>query len=143
MSDTTYAKGLEGVIAAESKMSLVDGEKGKLYYLGYTITDLVEHCDYEEVVYLLLYFELPNQKQLDDFRKRMRSGRHLKPEIVDMIRNFPAKAKPMELLQSSVAYLSGYVEHVIHHSATCNCRQTLHQVVQLASVVATLHRIRF
>jgi citrate synthase len=59
-----------------------------------------------------------------------------------MIKNFPADSHPMELLQSVISYLSGYVKHRIHHSATCNCRQTLHQVVQLASVVATLARFR-
>ena len=48
----------------------------------------------------------------------------------------------MELLQSVISYLSGYVEHRIHHSPTCNCRDTLHQVVQLASVVAAWQRFR-
>jgi citrate synthase len=48
----------------------------------------------------------------------------------------------MELLQSVVSYLSGYVEHRIHHSPTCNCRDTLHQVVQMASVVAAWQRFR-
>ena len=142
MSEVTYAKGLEGVIAAESRISMVDGEKGKLYYLGYSITDLVENCDFEEVTYLLLYGELPNRTQLDEFRKKMRDARELKEPIIRMIRDFPKTAKPMELLQSSIAYLSGYVGHVIEHSATCNCRRTLHQVVQLAPVVATLARIR-
>lgn len=142
MSDTTYAKGLEGVIAAESKMSRVDGEQGKLFYLGYSITDLVEHCDFEEVAYLLLYYELPTAEQLEAFRTRMRAAREIKPEIIEMIRKFPEQAKPMELLQSSIAYLSGYVDHVIEHSATCNCRQTLHQIVQLSSVVAAYYRIR-
>ena len=142
MSDVTYAKGLEGVIAAESKISRVDGENGTLYYLGYSITDLVENCDFEEVTYLLLYGELPNKSELDDFRSKMRESRDLKEPIVRMIRDFPEKAKPMELLQSSIAYLSGNVEHTIEHSATCNCRQTLHQVVQLTAVVAALHRLR-
>ena len=72
----------------------------------------------------------------------MRDARDLKAPIVEMIRTFPEKAKPMELLQSSVAYLSGYVDHVIEHSATCNCRRTLHQVVQLTSVVAAIGRFR-
>jgi citrate synthase len=142
MAETTYAKGLEGVIAAESTLSRVDGQAGKLYYLGYSIEDLAEHCDFEEVTYLLLYGELPNAQQLDAFRTRMRSARDLKDPIIAMIRGFPPNAKPMELLQSSVAYLSGYVDHVIQHSATCNCRQTLHQVVQLSSVVAAIHRFR-
>jgi citrate synthase len=59
-----------------------------------------------------------------------------------MIKNFPEGGKPMELLQSVMAYLSGYVEHRIDHSATCNCRSTLHQVAQLATVAATYHRFK-
>ncbi len=140
MASTEFAKGLEGVIAAESKICRIDGQEGKLYYLGYSIEDLVEHCSFEEVTYLLLYGELPNKIQLDDFTKRMRASRDLKPPILDMIRNFPLDSHPMELLQSVISYLSGYVEHKIHHSATCNCRQTLHQVVQIASVIAARHR---
>jgi citrate synthase len=142
MADATYAKGLEGVIAAESSISKVDGENGRLYYLGYSISDLVANCDFEEVTYLLLYGELPNVSELEEFRTKMRNSRELSDPIVRMIREFPPKAKPMELLQSSVAYLSGYVEHSIQHSGTCNCRQTLHQVVQLTGVVAGLSRLR-
>lgn len=142
MAEATYSKGLEGVIAAESSICNINGDAGKLYYLGYSITDLVENCDFEEVTYLLLYGELPTEAQLANFRKRMRNARDLKEPIVKMIQDFPEKAKPMELLQSSVAYLSGYVDHVVEHDAHCNCRQTLHQVVQMASVVAGLARVR-
>ena len=46
----------------------------------------------------------------------------------------------MELLQSVIAYLSSYVEHTIQHTSTCNCRQTMHQVVQISSVVAAYKR---
>ncbi len=59
-----------------------------------------------------------------------------------MIHAFPAGAHPMQLLQSVIAYLSSYVEHTIQHSPTCNCRETLHQVVQMASVVAAYQRFR-
>lgn len=136
MPETTYAKGLEGVIAAKSRVSRVDGDAGKLFYLGYSITDLVEHSDYEEVVYLLLYSKLPDQTQLEHFRKRMRDARAIEPEIVEMIRRFPPKARPMELLQSSIAYLSGYGDGVDRHTSICDCTQTLHLIPQLASVVA-------
>ena len=67
MSD--YAKGLEGVIANESTLSRVEGLDGRLSYLGYNIDDLVEHCCYEEVVYLLHRGKLPNQSELDGLRK--------------------------------------------------------------------------
>lgn len=50
---SVVAKGLEGIIANESKLSKVEGLEGKLSYLGYTIDDLVEHSNFEEVVFLL------------------------------------------------------------------------------------------
>jgi citrate synthase len=142
MAEVAYSKGLEGVIAAESEICQVDGENGKLYYLGYSIEDLADHVDFEETTFLLLYGRLPNREDMDRFSNRMRASRDLAPEILDMIRSFPKDAHPMELLQSVISYLSGYVQHKIHHSPTCNCRDTLHQVAQLASVVAAWRRYR-
>jgi citrate synthase len=142
MAEATYAKGLEGVVAAESEICRIDGEQGKLYYLGYSIEDLARFSDFEETTYLLLYGRLPNREEKGGFSKRMRASRNLAPEILDMVRAFPRDAHPMELLQSVISYLSGYVQHRIQHSATCNCRDTLHQVVQLASVVAAWERYR-
>lgn len=141
-TEQQYAKGLDGVIAAESRICKVDGENGKLYYLGYPIDQLVENSDFEEVTYLLLNGDLPTAEELADFRRRMREGRELKEPILEMIRSFPADSHPMELLQSVISYLSGYVEHKIHHGPHCNCRNTLHQISQITSVIAALHRIR-
>ncbi len=136
-----YAKGLEGVIAAESKICRIDGAVGSLRYLGYSIEDLVKHSNFEEVTYLLLYGELPNPQEMKEFSHKMREGRDLHPAILDMIKNFPKESHPMELLQSVVSYLSGYVKHKIHHSATCNCRSTLSQISEMTSVVAAYYRI--
>jgi citrate synthase len=72
----------------------------------------------------------------------MREARYLPPAVIDMIHAFPPRAHPMELLQSVISYLSGFHEHFIEHSATCNCRQTLHQIAQLTSVVAAYGRLR-
>ncbi len=142
MESATYAKGLEGVVAGESAICKIDGEKGMLSYRGYSIEDLAAHSSFEEVVYLLLYGKLPTKYVFDEFSQRMRASRSLHPKVVQMIRNFPEGGKPMELLQSVMAYLSGYVEHKIEHSSTCNCRQTLHQVAQLATVAATYYRFK-
>jgi len=138
----TFAKGLEGVIAAESKICRIDGEKGQLYYMGYPITDLVDHCTFEEVSYLLLYGELPTREQLVVFSAKMRNARELPEPVINMIREFPQNAHPMELLQSVISYLSSYVEHKIHHGPHCNCRDTLHQLAEMATVVATYQRVR-
>ena len=77
MVSETYAKGLEGVIAAESVICRIDGAKGNLYYRGYSIEDLAKHCSYEEVTYLLLYGDLPTPNQLKEFTHKMRSSRAL------------------------------------------------------------------
>ncbi len=142
MAETTYAQGLEGVIAGESHICKVDGEKGQLYYYGYGITDLAVHATFEETTYLLLYGQLPNSSQLKSFSTELRESRELKPEVLQLIKTFPKAAHPMECLQSVINHLSGYIGHTIEHSATCNCRQTLHQIAQLPIVVAAWHRIR-
>jgi citrate synthase len=142
MEQASFSKGLEGVVAATSDICRIDGNAGKLYYRGYSIEDLARHSSFEEVTFLLLNEHLPTESELKEFQERMRRSRALNPEILEMIRNFPSDGKPMELLQAVVSYLSGYVEHKIQHSAFCDCRITLHQVVQLASVVATYHRFR-
>ena len=142
MENRSFSKGLEGVVADESRICMIDGINGKLYYRGYSIEDLASYSNYEEVSYLLLYERLPTFGELNDFSEKMRQSRPLVQPVLDMIRSFPASAHPMELLQSAIAYLSGYVKHRIEHSATCNCRDTLYQVSQIAGVIAAYGRFR-
>ncbi len=142
MAESTYAKGLEGVIAAESDICKIDGANGKLYYRGYSIEDLAQHSSFEETTFLLLNEKLPSKAELDDFSQRMRASAGLKDPILNMIRDFPPAGSPMELLQSVISYLSSTVEHQIQQSATCNCRRTLHQIAQMTTVLAAYERFR-
>jgi len=142
MTETSYAKGLEGVIAAESEICQIDGPNGKLYYRGYSIEDLAQHSSFEESAYLLLNEKLPTQEELANFSRRMRQCRDLAPAIQTMIRDFPPAGSAMELLQSVISYLSSTVKHRIQHSATCNCRDTLHQIAQMTTVIATYQRFQ-
>jgi citrate synthase len=142
MAEVSYAKGLEGVIAAETTICNIDGTAGKLYYRGYSIEELAHNSNFEETAYLLINEALPTRAELADFSARMRQSRELPPAVQTMIRDFPPAGLPMELLQSVIAYLSGTVEHQIRHSETCNCRQTLHQVSQLPTVIASYQRFR-
>jgi len=142
MAETDYAKGLEGVIAGESRICKVDGENGRLYYYGYQIADLAKKASFEEVTYLLLYGVLPTLGELSEFTARMRESRELKPSILHMIKDFPRSSHPMELLQSAINFLSGYIDHKIEHSPNCNCRQTIHQIAQLPSIIAAFHRFK-
>lgn len=67
----SYSPGLEGVIAGESALCLVDEGEAGLLYRGYPIRDLAEYSSFEEVAYLLLFGHLPNQKELADFSARL------------------------------------------------------------------------
>ena len=138
----SYAKGLEGVIAGESSICKIDGEKGQLYYRGYPIQQLAKKVSFEDTTYLLLHGELPTPEESLKFSSQMRMSRDLSPEVLEMIRSFPKDSHPMELLQSVIAYLSAYVQHKIHHGPNCHCTETLHQVSQLASVLAAWERFR-
>ncbi|MGA2333730.1 MAG: citrate/2-methylcitrate synthase, partial [Syntrophales bacterium] len=94
MESKPYSKGLEGIVADETRICKVDGINGKLYYRGYSIEDLAAYSNYEEVCYLLLYEQLPTSAELKDFSERMRQSRPLVQPVLDMIRSFPASAHP-------------------------------------------------
>ena len=99
------AKGLEGVVANESRLSDVDGANGKLCYLGYSIDDLVANCTFEEVVYLLHNSKLPTRSELAAFTDKLRSHRHLPAEVTSFINSLPKDASPMNVLRTGVSLL--------------------------------------
>ena len=107
-----YAKGLQGVIAGESKIGFIDGEKGILAYLGYPIQTLAEHSTYEETAYLLLYGKLPSKKQLNEFYQKLKEARSLPKAVLDMMNLMPQTTHPMENLQTMVSALGSFSKNV-------------------------------
>ena len=82
-------KGLKGVVALESKISRIDGEKGILEYRGYNIHDLVKNSCFEEVVFLLWYGFLPNKKELKEFSEDIKKRRDIPRELVELLNILP------------------------------------------------------
>lgn len=103
MSDPT--KGLAGVTAADSSLSLVDGQIGKLVYRGYNIMDLGEQASFEEVIYLLWNGKLPNRAQLDAFKAALVAKRALPASVLKTMHIFPHEAHPMAVLRTIVSGL--------------------------------------
>src|ERR1700674_5067037 len=93
-----YSPGLEGVIAGETAISTVTGG---LRYRGYPVTELAEHCSFEEVAYLLLYGELPDKSKLAGLQTRV-AAQTLPPLLVDLLRGMPRNAVPMDVLRTGV-----------------------------------------
>jgi citrate synthase len=103
---TEYRPGLEGVTAGISAISEVDPVRNSLIFRGYAVHDLVETCTFEEVAYLVLYGDLPNQTDYDQFIRRIRSQRDVAPGIYDLYRTFDKNAHPMDTLKAAVAVMA-------------------------------------
>ncbi|MBI1318583.1 MAG: bifunctional 2-methylcitrate synthase/citrate synthase [Candidatus Hydrogenedens sp.] len=138
MSEQTYSPGLAGVIAGETQIACVD--QGKLLYRGYPIADLAESVTFEEVAHLLLFGELPNQKQLDRVKATLDQYRDLDPAIVDAIRNIPKAAPMMDVLRSMVSY-AGHFDPVQGDDAKANQERSLWLTAQIASIIAARYRL--
>lgn len=103
------AKGLDGVLVAESELSHVDGEAGELIYRGYSIESLAEHASYEEVVYLLWNGSLPTEAELEQFRARLADARALDQGVIDLLSTLAdAGESPMSALRTATSMLSAY-----------------------------------
>jgi len=99
-----FSPGLEGVVAAETAVSDVDGANGRLIYRGgYLIEDLVPVATYEEVAYLLWHGDLPNEKELEALRKQMAGARRLNPSARGTLMAMDAQTDPMDVLRTVVS----------------------------------------
>jgi citrate synthase len=108
MSDDVK-RGLEGVLVAESELSFIDGDAGKLVYRGYAIEDLARDASYEEVLYLLWNGQLPTEPELASFTSSMVEERALDDGVYDTIRELAAQDEdPMAALRTIVSSLSAY-----------------------------------
>src|SRR5690349_1121180 len=101
------SQGLEGVVAASTRLSLVDGEAGRLIIAGYPVDDLAPQATFEEVAYLLLHGRLPDASGHTAFRQQLAQRRALPPIALDVLRAAAAAgAPPMDALRMAAPLLS-------------------------------------
>ena len=136
------ARGLEGVIALESELSSIDGDKGELVYRGYDIHDLAEHATFEEVVYLLRHGTLPTQEEFDDFTAHLRSERTLPDPVLDFLRHTPDDAHPMAVLRTAVSALGLYDEEADAVEEDASHRKAGRILAKIPAVIAAFDRLR-
>jgi citrate synthase len=138
----TAQKGLQNVVVGQSKLSLVNGTEGKLIYVGYKIEDLAEHATFEEVIHLLWNLRLPNRAELEAQRKALNEHMTLPPEIVDMMKKFPAKATPIAVVRTVMSALALWDPHADVNTPEENRRKALLLTAVAPTIVAAWERIR-
>ncbi len=105
---TTIDPGYKNTGSCLSEITFLDGEKGILRYRGYSIEELAEKADFLEVVYLLIFGELPTQEQLDKFHTDIKSKSVVDDDIKKILDAFPKSAHPMGVLSSLTSALTAF-----------------------------------
>jgi len=101
------SEGLEGVVAAPTRLSLVDGAAGRLILAGYPMEQIAPQARFEEVAHLLWYGRLPNRRELKDLSARLAAQRHLSSTTLAILREAAGRAVPvMDALRMAASTLS-------------------------------------
>src|SRR5579864_6863693 len=142
-STTTHPlKGLEGIVATNSKICYIDGDRGVLAYYGIDIHELADHSNFEEICHLLWFGKLPTRAELTNLRERLAVERKLDPAIITLLRNAPAQALPMDVLRTAVSALSFYDPDARKNDHDANVAKAIRVTSQIAMIVAAYDRIR-
>ena len=139
---TPPTKGLEGIVATNSSICYIDGERGILAYRGIDIHELAEHSTFEETCYLLWFGGLPNRSELKELHERLAQERQLDPAILELLRKAPKTALPMDVLRTAVSALAFYDADEKKNDHDANVRKAIRLTSQIAMIVAAYDRIR-
>ena len=139
---TTAPKGLEGVVATNSSICYIDGDRGILAYRGIDIHELADNSSFEETCYLLWFGRLPKRDELKELQQKLAEERKLDPAIFDFLRRAPKTALPMDVLRTAVSALSFYDPEDRKNDHEANVHKALRLTSQIAMIVVAYDRIR-
>ena len=140
MADAT-GKGLEGVVAAQTRISDVDGRQGRLFYAGYDIADLAAHASFEETIYLLHHLELPTAAELAETVAALRAESTLDPLLVELIASLAERTGPMTVLRTAVSAAAA-VDPGDDGSDQANLGRAYRLMAKTPQIIATYQRLR-
>lgn len=138
----TFTKGLEGIVAAHTRLSDVRGDVGQLIYCGYNIDELAGKVSYEEVVHLLYHNRLPNAKELADLKATLAGFRELPQGVIDLVTHLPKDTGPMHAIRTGVSALGCYDTTADNDTMDAQRRKAFRLVAQIPVITAYFHRAR-
>jgi citrate synthase len=133
--------GLRGIEVADTRISDIDGERGKLIYRGYDILELTKQSNFEETAYLLLHDDLPTKEQLDDFKRKLVEARLIAKQMQINMGNWRKDADPMDMLQAFVAALAGYYDEEFSNKESSYDVAT-NLIAKVPTIIASWQRVR-
>jgi len=133
--------GLRDIPVADTRISNIDGERGKLIYRGYDILDLTKKSNFEEVCYLLLHDDLPSRSEYEDFVSKLKGARLIPKQMQINMGNWRKDADPMDMLQAFVAALAGYYDEEFSDKES-SYERAASLIAKLPTIVASWQRVR-
>ena len=141
MSDD-IKKGLLGIVVDETEISKVMPEINSLTYRGYAAQDLCARCEFEEVAYLILNKELPNKKQLKEFKKELSKEITLSKNLTNILKQMPRKAHPMDVVRTAVSVMGLEDKETGDNSPKANLRKAIRIFAKTPTALAAFYRLR-
>jgi len=135
-------KGLREINAADTKISDIDGEAGRLWYVGYTIEDLAEHASFEETIFLLHKLDLPNRQQLHQLNTFLVRERELHPFLARLMPTLAQNASPMSMLRTGLSASSAFDPDGWDDSPEAEYRKALRMIAETPTLIAVFDRLR-
>jgi len=141
MSDD-IKKGLLGIVVDETTISQVMPDINSLTYRGYAVQDLCEKCSFEEVAYLILNKELPNNPKLKKFKKELEKNRNISINLREIIKHMPKKAHPMDVARTVVSVMGLEDKEANNNTQPANMRKALKIFAKTPTAIAAFFRAR-
>ena len=135
-------KGLEGVVAAETAISDIEGQQGLLSYVGYDIHDLAPNGTFEETTYLLHHLELPNSSQLDEIKSQLATQREPNDFAMELLPHLARHSAPMSMLRTATSASSARDPDGWDTSPEANYRKAIRLVAVFPTLVAYYDALR-
>jgi citrate synthase len=140
---SVISKGLEGVVATDTRLGDVRGQEGQLIYCGYDINELAGKVSFEEVIYLLWHNKLPNHSELATLMKQLAAERQLPDQVIEFLKSTPATALPIDVLRTAVSMLGLHDELLtLDQSLEATRRRAISITAKVGVIIAYFHRAR-
>jgi citrate synthase len=138
----TINYGLEGIYVDESAISKVDGQNGKLWYRGYSIEDLAEKSNFEEVSYLLIYGKLPTKTEYEEFVTKLKERMDLPEEVKKVIKAMAPVAHPMDVMRTATSMLVMFDKDPSNKDLDATVDKVITLIAKLPTIAAATGRFR-
>ena len=140
-TEAVFVPGLEGIIAAETAISLLDTEKEKIVIKGYDLIELSNEKDYLDIAHLLLADKLPDQNEKAKLEKKLKESYAIPSGVLDVFSLLPPQTHPMDGLRTGLSVLAGYDEQIDDRSLEINNNRAYDLLAKLPAITVNSYRV--